>query len=169
MAELKGSKPRHAVGQQLYQRWQPAPSRAQIDLDFCAAGAGGRRHRLVPAGRGQCVAVRAEGESADTVGMPWQRNGGPVWLRQVPEHHRRVLPGRRQCAAIVAGKATAYAAPLCAFSGSPNGCWFATSHRLTVPSWLTWDGQRFIMTTTGSIQPSPFAVVQNWQEQFHAR
>lgn len=34
---------------------------------------------------------------------------------------------------------------------------------------VTRDGQRFIMTTTGSVPPSPFTVVQNWQEKFHAR
>lgn len=34
---------------------------------------------------------------------------------------------------------------------------------------VTRDGQRFIMTTTGSVQPSPFDVVQNWQEKFRTR
>ncbi len=34
---------------------------------------------------------------------------------------------------------------------------------------VTRDGQRFIMTTTGSAQPPPFTVVKNWQEKFHAR
>ena len=28
------------------------------------------------------------------------------------------------------------------------------------------DGQRFIMSTTGSVQPPPFTVIENWQEKF---
>ena len=34
---------------------------------------------------------------------------------------------------------------------------------------VTRDGQRFIMTTTGSVQPSRFTVAQSWQEKLHAR
>jgi Tol biopolymer transport system component len=30
----------------------------------------------------------------------------------------------------------------------------------------TRDGQRFIMSTTGSVAPPPFTVIQNWQEKF---
>ena len=29
------------------------------------------------------------------------------------------------------------------------------------------DGQRFIMSTAGSVAPPPFTVIQNWQEKFH--
>jgi Tol biopolymer transport system component len=29
------------------------------------------------------------------------------------------------------------------------------------------DGQRFLMTTTGSVPPPPFTVIQNWQDKFH--
>jgi hypothetical protein len=29
------------------------------------------------------------------------------------------------------------------------------------------DGQRFLMTTTGSVLPPPFTVIQNWQDKFH--
>jgi DNA-binding winged helix-turn-helix (wHTH) protein/Tol biopolymer transport system component len=29
------------------------------------------------------------------------------------------------------------------------------------------DGQRFIMSTTGSVNAAPFTVIQNWQEKFH--
>jgi serine/threonine protein kinase/Tol biopolymer transport system component len=29
------------------------------------------------------------------------------------------------------------------------------------------DGRRFIMSTTGSVQPPPFTVIENWQEKFH--
>lgn len=32
---------------------------------------------------------------------------------------------------------------------------------------VTRDGQRFLMSTTGSVAPPPFTVVQNWQEKFH--
>ena len=31
------------------------------------------------------------------------------------------------------------------------------------------DGQRFIMSTTGSVPPPPFTVVENWQEKFLSR
>jgi Tol biopolymer transport system component len=29
------------------------------------------------------------------------------------------------------------------------------------------DGQRFIMSTTGSVQPPPFTIIENWQDKFH--
>jgi Tol biopolymer transport system component len=32
---------------------------------------------------------------------------------------------------------------------------------------VTRDGQRFIMSTTGSVAPPPFTVIQSWQEKLH--
>jgi Tol biopolymer transport system component/DNA-binding winged helix-turn-helix (wHTH) protein len=32
---------------------------------------------------------------------------------------------------------------------------------------VTKDGQRFIMSTTGSVAPPPFTVIENWQDKFH--
>jgi hypothetical protein len=32
---------------------------------------------------------------------------------------------------------------------------------------VTRDGQRFIMSTTGSAPPPAFTVIENWQDKFH--
>lgn len=61
-----------------------------------------------------------------------------------------------------AGLQFAEAKPLFRIEGTPQ---YGTTSDFQFD--VTRDGQRFIMSTNGSVAPPPFTVIQNWQEKFH--